>query len=198
MLDFKKEKVSLRKTALITGIALFMIGLCAAFSVGFVHSNLIIEGDTAATLNAIKKSILLFRAGIFGWLIILICNIVISWGLYVLLKPIDGSLSLLGGLFRLAYSAVLGTAILNLAFISILLSHHPLLTYPDTQLSFMMVLFVTGFEKMWAFGLVIFGIHLFVIGLIIIKFIIWLQNSPNYSSMNSSRSLILLLYIGSS
>lgn len=170
MLVFETEKTSLRRAALIAGITIFIIAICAGFSVGVVDSRLIIDGDATATMNNIKKSISLFQAGIFSWLIILICDIVISWALYIFLKQIDSSLSLLGAWFRLAYSAILGIAILNLVFVTILMSRdYQLLSNQTDQLKSLLMLFVIAFHKMWSFGLIIFGVHLFIIGCLVMK-----------------------------
>jgi hypothetical protein len=170
MLVFETEKISLRKAALIAGITIFIIAIAAAFAVGVVDTRLIIEGDAAATLNNIKKSIWLFQAGIFSWLIILICDIVISWALYIFFKQTDSSLSLLGAWFRLAYSTILGIAILNLVLVTILLStEHQLLFNETAHLKSLLMLFVTAFHKMWSFGLIIFGVHLLIIGFLVMK-----------------------------
>lgn len=170
MLIFETEKTSLRKVALIAGISIFIIAICAAFAVGVVDARLIVDGDTVATMNNIKNSIRLFHAGIFSWLLILICDIVISWALYIFLKQIDSSLSLLGAWFRLAYSAILGIAILNLVFITILLSgEQQILSNHTDLLKSLLMLFVIGFHKMWSFGLIIFGFHLFIIGCLVMK-----------------------------
>ncbi|NMC58950.1 MAG: DUF4386 domain-containing protein [Candidatus Methanofastidiosa archaeon] len=162
--------MSLRKAALIAGITMFIIAIFAAFAVGVVGTRLIVDGDATATMSNIKKSISLFQAGIFSWLVILICDIVISLALYIFLKQIDRSLSLLGAWFRLAYSAVLGIAILNLVLVSILLSRdHEILFYQTDQLKSLLMLFVIAFHKMWSLGLIIFGFHLFIIGCLVMK-----------------------------
>jgi hypothetical protein len=170
MLVFEREKTSIRKAALIIGVTMFIIAICAMFAVGIVETRLIIDGDATATMNNIKKSISIFQAGIFSWLLILICDIVISWALYIFFKQIDSSLSLLAAWFRLAYSAILGIAILNLVFVSILLSRDPQLFSNQTdQLQSLVMLFVIAFHKMWSFGLIIFGVHLFIIGYLAMK-----------------------------
>ena len=83
-----------RKFALFTGISLVM-AFTALFSYGFVHGNLVVQGDADATLHNIQTSSSLFRAEIFGWIIIFITDIIASWALYFFLKPIHTSLSLL-------------------------------------------------------------------------------------------------------
>jgi len=170
MLTFETEKTSLRKAALIIGITTIIMAILAAFAVGVVDSRLIIDGDATATMNNIRESISLFQAGIFSWLIILICDIVISWALYIFLKQIDNSLSLLGAWLRLIYSAILGIAILNLVLVTILLSSdYQLHSIQTDQLKSMLMLFIIAFHKMWSFGLIIFGVHLFIIGCLVMK-----------------------------
>ncbi|MBK1812197.1 DUF4386 domain-containing protein [Clostridium sp. YIM B02505] len=170
MLIFEKEKISLRTAALIAGITICIIAITAGFSVGVVQSKLIVEGDSASTMYNIKNSLSLFQLGIFNWLVTLIGDIVISWALYIFLKQFDNSLSLLGAWFRLAYSAILGIAILNLIFVAILLNTKYKFSFPEPeQLQFLVLLFIIGFNKIWSLGLIIFGAHLFIIGYLVIK-----------------------------
>jgi len=66
-----------RKSALAAGIALIVMALAAFFSYGYVHSSMVVQGDASATYNNIMSSNMLFKAGILGWLIILISDIVV-------------------------------------------------------------------------------------------------------------------------
>ncbi|WP_067727899.1 DUF4386 domain-containing protein [Oceanobacillus damuensis] len=153
-----------RKSALIAGISLIIMAFAAAFSNGLILGNLVVQGDAGTTLNNIVSSINLFNAGIFGWLIILISDIVVAWALYTFMHPINKNLSLLGAMLRLTYAAILGIAILNLVFVS-LLSSSPdiLLLSNDTQLQSLMMLSLEAFYFIWSVGLVIFGGHLMII-----------------------------------
>ncbi|WP_160669758.1 DUF4386 domain-containing protein [Clostridium sp. C8-1-8] len=170
MLVFETEKISLRKVALIAGLTICIIAISAGFSVGLVDNRLIVLDDATATMDNIKKFFSLFQLGIFSWLITLIGDVVISWALYVFLKQVDSSLSLLGAWIRLIYSTILGIAILNLIFISILLSNEYKLPLIQTyQLKYLLMLFIIGFHKMWSLGLIIFGFHLFIIGYLTLK-----------------------------
>lgn len=170
MLAFKTEKISQRKAAIIVGITMFIMTICAAFAFGVIHNSLIIKDDATATMNNILESISFFRIEIFCWLIILLCDITISWALYIYLKQVDNSLSLLGSWLRLLYSAILGIAISNLIFVSLLLSGDNYLASIQTdQLKAQMMLLINAFNKIWSLGLVIFGFHLLIIGYIILK-----------------------------
>ncbi|WP_379143956.1 DUF4386 domain-containing protein [Paenibacillus sp. sgz500992] len=160
-----KEGLELRKTALTAGISLIIMAIAAYFSYGYVHGSLVIQGDASATLNNLRSSNMLFRAEIFGWLLILICDIVVAWAFYLILKPIDKKLSLLGAWFRLIYSAILGIAILSLLLVMLLSSGADYLSLFTTgQLQGYVMLFLEAFELIWSAGLIIFGGHLMIVG----------------------------------
>lgn len=72
--------ISLRKAAIVTGVAILIMAIAAVFATDFVLGSLIVPGDAAATTNNIKASEMLFRTGIFSWLIILICDVLAAWG----------------------------------------------------------------------------------------------------------------------
>lgn len=92
-----------RKAAVTTGITLIIMALAAFFSYTYIHGKLVVPGDASTTFNQITASYGLFKAEILGWVIILISDVVVSWGLYVFLKPIHQNLSLLGACLRLTY-----------------------------------------------------------------------------------------------
>ncbi|MCU5460726.1 DUF4386 domain-containing protein [Bacillus cereus] len=147
-----------RKYALFGGFSLLVMAFIAFFSYGFVHENLVVQEDASATFHNIQTSNSLFKAEIFGWIIIFITDIVAAWALYFFLKPIHTSLSLLAALLRLMYTAILGIAIFNLTFV-LLLSKS---TVANSEAYTM--LFLEAFKYIWSVGLIIFGLHLFTLG----------------------------------
>ncbi|KMN46864.1 DUF4386 domain-containing protein [Bacillus sp. LK2] len=147
-----------RKYALFAGTSLLAMAFIAFFSYGFVHANLVVQGDTSTTLHNIQNSNSLFKAEIFGWIIIFITDIVVAWALYFFLKPIHASLSLLTAWLRLMYTALLGIAIFNLTF-ALLLSKSTVAN-PEAYI----MLFLEAFEYIWSVGLIIFGLHLLMLG----------------------------------
>lgn len=170
MLVFENGKKSSDKAALITALSMLIMIICATFSVGVVDNKIFVSNDATSTFNNIQNSIYLFQGGILSWLIILICDILISWSLYIYFNQIDKSLALLGSYFRLIYSAILAISILSLIFITVLMNNNlQLLSNEPQQLKSLVMLFIITFHKMWSFGLIIFGIHLFIIGCLVIK-----------------------------
>ncbi|AJS58668.1 DUF4386 domain-containing protein [Paenibacillus sp. IHBB 10380] len=169
MATTKIQRTDQRQSAFIAGISLIIMTLAAFFSYGFVHANLVIPGDASATFHNIRSSSMLFNAEIFGWVIILICDIVVAWAFYIFLKPVNTSLSLLGAWFRLTYGAILGIAILNLILGRLLSSStDDLGLFTTEQLQALMMLFLNAFESIWSIGLIIFGGHLLIVGYVAI------------------------------
>ncbi|WP_205737049.1 DUF4386 domain-containing protein [Acetobacterium paludosum] len=164
------ERISPRKAAVIVGVAMIMIALCAGFAYGFIHSSLVITGNAAATVSQIQQNTPLFRAEIFSWFLILVFDIIIAWALTIFMKQIDAHLSLLGGWFRLIYAMILGIAISNLVLVSLILSgDNYSISLPADQLSAQVMLYLSAFNSIWSLGLIVFGLHLLIIAYLILK-----------------------------
>ncbi|CCF14342.1 putative uncharacterized domain protein [Brevibacillus laterosporus GI-9] len=159
-----------RKAAATAGTSIIIMALAAFFSYGFVHESLVIKGDASATFHIIMSANSLFKAEIFGWVIILISDTIVAWALYIFLKPIHKNLSLPGACFRLIYSTILGIAILNLVFV-LLLSRYPnyLSSFKIEQIQSLLMLFLETFESIWSIGLTVFGGHLLMVGFVALQ-----------------------------
>lgn len=162
--------VSQRKAAIVAGISIILMAVTAGFAYGYVFNSLIVPGDAAATTTNLKTSEQLFRAGVFGWLVILILDVVVAWGLYVFLKEANSSLSLLTAWLRLTYAAILGAGLLSLAAVLLLLGGADYLNiFATDQLDALVLLFLNGFEGIWNIGLVVFGCHLLLLGYLVFQ-----------------------------
>lgn len=158
----------------------------AGFSYGYVHSSLVIPGDISTTSHNIASSIMLFKAEIIGWVVILILDVIVAWSFYIFLKPLDRELALFASWLRLTYAAILGIAILNLIYV-LLLSNNAVVT---DQLQENVAFYLEAFEMIWSVGLIVFGVHLLVVG--------WIALYSN--SIPKTISILLVLaaigYIG--
>ncbi|GED67114.1 DUF4386 domain-containing protein [Brevibacillus reuszeri] len=162
--------LSERKSAVIAGTSIIIMALAAFFSYGFVHESLVVTGDASTTYTNITTSISLFKGEIFGWLIILISDIIVAWALYIFLKPINKSLSLLAAWLRLIYSTILGIAILSLIVVLLLATDSTgLSVIKIEQVQSFMLLFLQAFEAIWSIGLIVFGAHLLMIGYVALQ-----------------------------
>lgn len=166
----KELSVQQRKSAWIAGISLIIMTLAAFFSYGFVHGSLVVQDDAGATFNNVVSSNTLFKAEIFGWVLILIADILVAWAFYTFLQPINKNLSLLGAWLRLIYTAILGMAILNLIAVLLLSSQADYLSsFTPEQIESLAMLLLDGFESIWSMGLIVFGGHLLVVGYVVLQ-----------------------------
>jgi hypothetical protein len=79
----------------------------------FARGQLIVRANPTRTAENIMASEQLFRLSIAGDLITYILVMVLTWAFYVLLRPVNRHLALLGAFFRLSELAVLCVATVN-------------------------------------------------------------------------------------
>jgi len=152
-----------RQAALTAGLALILMAIAAAFSYGYVHGSLVVSGDAGATYRNLSSSGSLFAAELFGWVLILIADVVAAWALYLFFRPVHPRIALLGAWLRLVYAALLGVAVSNLFFVRNLALPNDKALRPDS-LQALTTLHLDAFESIWSMGLIVFGGHLLIVG----------------------------------
>src|SRR3954471_9169128 len=96
---------------------LFLISFVAgSFGEFYVPTKLIVGGDPGATINNITAHNPLFRLGFAAYLTEALCDVMIAWVLYVLLRPVHRDLALLAAFFGLVSTATF--AVCELFFFS--------------------------------------------------------------------------------
>ena len=163
-------KTSLRTAALMAGIGLLIMVIAAPFAELFVYPKLVVPDNAAETAKNIIANKTLFVSGIFGYLITFICDLLVSWALYVLLKPVNENLSLLTAWFRLVYTIIALVALLNLVTVLQLLNTSSYLTVFQTdQLHAQVMLCLNAFRSHFHFGILFFCIHLGLLGYLVFR-----------------------------
>ncbi len=160
--------MTLRQAALVAGVGYLLMPV--AFAEFYVFPKLVVAGDIEQTAQNIQAHGGLFLAAIFCYLISFISDVVIAWALYILLAPVNRSLSLLAAWFRLMYTAMALFALLNLVVA------HRLLTTADYLPLFgvgprnaQLRLLLDSFRYDWSLSLIVFAIHLALIGWLIYR-----------------------------
>jgi len=160
--------ISLRQAALIAGLG-YLVSFIFAFYAGadFVSTG---PGVSATTAIDNMANEALFRSGIASWLIVLILDVVVAWALYIFLKPVSKSLSLLAAWFRLIFTAIAGIALLNL-LIALQLSKGAdyLTVFTADQLQALVILILNAYWELTLIAWVFFGLHIFLLGYLILK-----------------------------
>jgi hypothetical protein len=162
--------VSPRLAGRIAGWGILAIALMAPFAEFYVRQRLVVREDAGATAINLAAHETLFRLGIVAFLVVIILDVVVAWGLYVLLKPVSQSVAVLMAWARLAFAVIFAVAVVSL------LSAVHLVTDPTYQAAFQptqrnaqMMASLNAFSAGWAVALVFFGLHLILIGYLAIK-----------------------------
>src|SRR4051812_11645526 len=165
-----KTNISLRSAAVISGFALLTSVVAAPFAELYAYPRLVVPGNAIETAKKILSNQSLFVLVIFAYLVTFICDLIIAWAMYILLKPVNAPLSLLTACLRLVYTIVALVALNNLVTV------YRLLTAPEfkdvfdpQQLYAQAILYLRLFRYHWYFGIIFFGLHLLFVGFLIMK-----------------------------
>ncbi|MCB9234142.1 MAG: DUF4386 domain-containing protein [Bacteroidia bacterium] len=149
------QKADLRKVALLTGSAIVIMAVVAGLTMGLVFTPIFeLNSDSFSTQFSGMKSA--FQLGILGWLVILICDLVASWGLFRVWEGKNRKKSMAMAAFRLIYSLILLVAIGHLVLALVNFTQ----TTPDYGQIWEQIL---DFQSIWQFGLILFGVHLLLL-----------------------------------
>jgi hypothetical protein len=163
-------ETSPRRAARIAGFANLIVFVLAIFANFFVVEGLIEPGDAAATAANIMDSEGLFRSGLVAFTVVFVLDLVITWALYVFFKTVNRDLSMLAALFRLVYTVLLGVALIGFFLVLQLVSGAGYLSvFESGQLDAQVMLSLDVFNYGWLIGLVCFGVHLILLGYLILK-----------------------------
>jgi hypothetical protein len=160
---------SLRTAARIAGVGYLAIFALAIYANFAVRMRLIDPDDAATTVRNLAESEIAVRLAIAAFVVIFILDVVIAWALYVLFRPTGPRRALHAAWFRLTYTVFLGVACVFL-FLALRLSTADV--YRDgldpVQADSTAMLALDAFDYTWLVGLAAFGIHLILVGRIIV------------------------------
>jgi len=154
-----------RQAGVAAGVGLLLMTALAVFANFVVLQGVVTDGDAAATATDIMGSEGMFRLGTVSWLLIAVLDVVVAWALLAVFSPVSRSISMLAAWFRLAYAGVLVVAISQLAGIPRLLGGDEYAAvFTTEQLQAEAMSRVAAFTDLWSAGLLLFGIHLLIVG----------------------------------
>lgn len=156
--------------ARVGGVAYLIIIIAGLLGEMFVRNAIIVSGNAAATANNLVASPFLWRLGIAGDLIMHVCDCILMLVFYVLLRPVNKNLALLGLLFNLVQTAVLVANKLNLLLPLFLLGNADYLkVFEPNQLQALSYLSVKLHGFGFGIGLIFFGFVCLIEGYLIRK-----------------------------
>jgi Domain of unknown function (DUF4386) len=154
----------------IGGVLYLIVIVLGLFGEAFVRDRIIVSGDATATAANIKSLESLWRFGIAGEFLLLICATVLTLILFALLRPVHRDLALLAVFFNLVSIAVEAVAALNLVAALFPLGNAGYLrAFEPEQLHAMANLAVKSHSSGFGVALIFFGCECLVLGYLIFR-----------------------------
>jgi hypothetical protein len=135
-----------------TGAALLVMAALSGVAYGVIHGMFYVAQNPQATIIALQKysSLLWLELGI--WALIAILDVVVSIAVFLLYKSANQALACASMVFRLVYTGflIVASIVLSNAFFAGAKAYDRFVQ----------------FEQVWTMGLVLFGIHLVLLGIL--------------------------------
>lgn len=144
-----------RTIAKLTGYSLVLMALIAGFSFGFAFPKFFNETQLDFTHKNLIENWELYKWMLSGILGVIILDIFVSWTLFQYFKNDNKKLAWLSFIFRIMYTLLFGIA-----------SFYLLKNTEQSSNNTSAVENFQSFERMWGIGLIIFGVHLLLIGML--------------------------------
>ena len=162
--------ISARFGGKVAGVGYFAIFFLAIFANFFVREGLIEAGDASATVANIRESEGMFRAGLIAFAAVFVIDIAVAWGIHLVFRATNHDLSLLGAWSRLVYTVFLGVAVVFFLMVLELIGGADYFgAFEAGQIDAQAMLLLDAFNFTWLIGLAAFGLHLIVMGYLVLK-----------------------------
>ncbi len=162
-------QASQKKAANIAGFSLLIMAVLGPFAYLFVFQRLIVYDNAATTAANIVASDGLFRMAIASLLAVVILDVIVAVSLHIVFKRGYPILSLLAASFRIVYTAMFGVAIYQLYnALRILTDAEYIMGWEPAERYVQAMLNIHSFSNGWNTALIIFGVHLLLLGYMMI------------------------------
>jgi hypothetical protein len=105
-MERQRAETSPRALARLCGLLYLITIVVGIFDEAFVKGRIVVPGDATATAANLRSMESLWRLGIAGELVMVLCTVVVAFLLYVLLRPVSRDLAVLMTFFNLVAIAV--------------------------------------------------------------------------------------------
>lgn len=152
-----------RRISLLAGLAYLSIFFSAIYANFIVLQSLWIKNDAAQTAINLSDNWTQFQTGVATFVFTFFIDLLLSYWLFLLFRKANHRLALASSSMRLVYTLIFGYGIYHLMAIRGLNEAVP------TEVAEQAALHLELFNKYWTGGLLIFGAHLLLLGVLIVR-----------------------------
>jgi hypothetical protein len=149
----RPTSLSVRRASLVAGTGYLLLSILAGFGNYGVLAHLVTTGHAIKTANAITASRGLFVLGIGSLAAVAVLDVIVALALLKIFSPVSKGLSRLAAGLRIVYAGVFALAIYQLVGVLHVLGN------ANQALQG-----VSAFNNIWNGGLLLFGLHLLLLG----------------------------------
>jgi hypothetical protein len=154
----------------IAGLLYLIIAIIGGFSIGYMPSVIIAEGNAVLTFQNLIDNQELFRWGIAGDIVVMVLEIVLTVMLYHLFKSFSTTGMTIATYSRLAMAIIMGVNLINYMIPAIIMTQPEYLsTFSSSELESLTLLFFKAHKYGELAWQIFFAIHLFTLGYVIRK-----------------------------
>lgn len=159
-----------RSIARIGGVLYLVVIVIGALGEAVVRSSIVVSGDAAATAANLRSMERLWRLGVAGEVVLLMCATALAMVFYVLLRPVSRDLALLAAFFNLMCIAIEAAAAGSLAAALFPLSGASYLSaLAPEQIQAMAMLAIRSHTVGFGIALIFFGVACVLLGYLIYR-----------------------------
>ena len=160
-----ETSLSLGQAGLIAGMGLLVMTVTAPYAEFYVFPQLLVPGDVDRSMLNLMHQRGLFVSGIAAFFLNYVADILVAWALYIFLAPVHRQLAWLAALFRLLYTALGISALMNLfTVVRILDTPQYAAQVASGELNIQIQLLLDAYQFEWGVALMLFGVHLILLG----------------------------------
>ena len=161
---------SIKNITLITGIAYALVFAISIVGNGFYLEKVLEKGDWLLTYQNIVEYPLTFRIGISSWFLVIICDIIVAWGIYILFRSTNKELALLTAWLRIIFASIYAIGFLQLFELSTLIHDNVFIdSFSQSQLVTQTMLSMKHYNSYVNLSFLFFGIHIGLLSYLILK-----------------------------
>lgn len=152
---------SIKNSALITGIGYALVFAISIVGNGFYLEKIIDKGNWLETYQNIVEYPLTFNIGISSWFLVIICDVIVAWGIFILFRSTNKELALLAAWMRIIFASIYAIGFLQLFELSTLIHDNDFIdVFDQSQLVTQTMLSMKDYESHVNLSFLFFGIHI--------------------------------------
>lgn len=154
----------------LAGLLYILIAIIGGFSIGYMPSEIVAEGNAVLTFQNLMDHQELFRWGIAGDIAVMVLEVLLTVMLYQLFKSISATGMTIATYSRLAMAIIMGVNLINYMIPAIIMTQPEYLsTFSSAELESLTLLFLKAHKYGELAWQIFFAVHLFTLGYVIRK-----------------------------